>query len=280
MKCIRILVASCLLASIAGCGLLPTTPSTPPPPSLGKKTCEAIPGTQAGQYCHWRTCAVPKGTLWYQHGLEEDQNAPDAPATLVAPAHTEFPALAVDNCYDIVAMSWGKSWMIRPPGTAALIPPSPPWSEVNEKALPYIEQARGLVRPYIGYGQSMGGFNTAVIANLKPAFFDKLLITHPVITDFPDFAPPFKLATVLIGLNFTPQEWTVANPNATIKTVPAMSPAYVAACATDEFGLWLGPSAYALAAKGRGFDVTFHQESAPCKHTTLEIPPIVEWLKK
>lgn len=276
----KFIFALLTLAMLAACGSATPTPPGGVASPLGQKTCVDIAGTDSGKVCHWKSaCPVVKGTLWYQHGLLEDENAPDAAGTLLVPAHDEFKAMAVDNCLDIVAMSWGTSWMIRPPNTLAEPPPSPSWKEVQQIALPFIEKQFALVRPYTGYGQSMGGFNTATIANLAPQFFDRVILTHPVITDFPDFSSNFKLATVLIGLNFTPQEWVIANPIETITSVVSMKSTYVEICHEDEYGLFDGPSEYVKRAKARGFNVTLHIEGPGCGHTSSpEQPSLANWM--
>lgn len=265
--------------------------STPvKPPALGPQTCGALPGTKTGQWCIWRsTCPKVVGTLAYGTGLGEKVTAPSDASTLLVPAHTEFKTMASDKCLDLLTFSWADpatqmlpSYMIRPPGTLALTPPSPAWPEVNT-ALDYLMTTLKLQRPIIGYGQSEGGFNLSTIADLKTKFFDMLLLTHPVMGDYPNHAacPPGVVICntyqILVSGNFWPSEWLIANPVAWIATVKTMPPLYVMACPQDEYGLFDGPKAFCDTARSRGFPCIFEASPPGCKHTDSPSAKAMAW---
>lgn len=278
---------------LTACGSMTPKPEPTPEPPLGPEECGPIPGTKA-RYCRWKTCPVESGTLAYMPGLLEDERAPVAKGSILVPAHSEFKAMAKDQCKGLLTLSWSTpglgglptGWMIRPPGTIAATPPSPSWDE-TDKAITWLMLNSKITRPFFLYGQSMGGFNASTIANLKENLVDGgLILTHPVMGPFPNFSPCpsgqmiCNTYQLLVAQNFYVQEWKIANPIETIKTVKKMPRMYVAACPSDEFGLWEGPKAYAQTAKERGFDVTFNQEPSGCKHTTLDMKPLLEWMKK
>lgn len=284
----------------------PPPPTPSPAPSLGRESCGEISGSEFGRYCVWHSQCPggPKGMLNYVNGLGEDERAPVSPGSTLTPAHTEFKQMAVDNCLDLMTFSFSRpekaikipiinatlqeGFMIRPPNTAAKTPPSPSWLEMNAD-LDWIVAKEKLVRPFIGYGQSMGGFNLATIAALKPGFYDRILLTHPVIGAYPNFdypctPPPGQVLcydyVILVSMNFTPQEWTIANPTSPIGLVKAMPKMYMMACPVDEHGLWNGDKLFADLAKGRGFDITFEiSDATKCKHTDAPSPAAMAFVK-
>ena len=293
----RIFLALIALALLAGCT---TTPLKPTPSPLGVKSCGKIPNSQYGRYCVWKSqCPVVKGTLDYDHGLGENETAPDAPGNPITPAHTEFQAMAAANCLNLRSISYSRpdkdmvipfvgtaheGWMTRPQLTSAKTPPSPAWSEYNA-ALDTIDKLENLQGPHFAFGQSMGGFNAAVSAAYRPDYYKKVLLTHPVMGDFPnlDACPLGQLICntyqLLVGANFWTSEWVIANPVANAKTVQVMPSLYVMSCPDDSFGLWKGPKAFADILKSRGFDVTFEASPSGCAHTDSPSAAAQKWIQ-
>lgn len=288
----RFLVLALLFLS--ACTTTPTKPPTPTNP-LGKQSCGAIAGSKYGRYCVWHSqCPVVNGTLDYVHGLGEKETAPVDPGTLLVPAHSEFAEMAGKNCLNLRVLSYSRpekaifgaqeGWMIRPPGTSAATPPSPAWSDFSS-ALDSIDKAENLQGPHFGFGQSMGGFNLATTAGLRPDYYSKVLLTHPVMGDFPNLSPcPLgqlicNTYQLLVGANFWVQEWVIANPVSAIKTAKKMPKMFIMACPEDQFGLWVGPKAYAEAAKILSFDVTFEVSGSGCKHTDAPSLSAMAFLK-
>lgn len=265
MKLIKILIASWILASIAGCQSTPNLK----PETGSVETCGAVDGTQA-EYCHTRYVEHPTCTLWYWPGLNEDSHA----VTSTKYPHPELPVIAKANQCDVAVLGWGKAYMIGADLKPIIGSQSPVLSKV-QTAMDFVEKKHALSTKRLGMGVSEGGFNLVTIAMAKPDTFEKIALVHPVILASDSVNP----ADALVFLNFSIAKWTEsANPKVAIMKVERMPKTYITACKDDSLVGFDGPREWFEKAQSRGFDTTWHQDADGCKHGKPDQAPIAVFL--
>lgn len=274
MKIWRFFISFYLLFNIVGCAALDGILNPKPPipvPSGDREACARLEGTKA-QYCLDQFVPIAKCTLWYWHGLEEDQHA----LRSAQYPHPELIDIAKKFSCDVAALSYGTSWMIGADIKPWLIGnPSPALQDVLD-AMAALEKKYSLSTNRMAMGVSMGGFNLATIALAKPDLFSKVVLADPVMLDWQT-----GWASALVFSNFTLSKWFGgADPNVAIMRVSKFPMAYLTACEADELVPYEGQQDFAGKAIKKKFDLTFHTDAVGCSHGHFDEPPLLGFYAK
>ena len=273
-------------------GTLPTTPPTTTPPGANGwgKTCGSIPGVmgksmfgpQSAKYCVYSNSSKPKNTIWFFHGLGDNENTFDT-AEQSSVSYAELLA-GLPNDTQIVLISYGSSWLLtRYPGRT-LEPVDSQVSVFETKIVPFIEGQFKMTRPYVAMGHSMGGFNTATLCSSLPTLWSKCVLLNAMLPSCDPFAGSGGFGfchpgpSMVIDDHFTASGYATTQPTVLLNSVASMPKSFVTVCKNDQFGLFDGPQAWSTAARARGFDSVFYPVMSNCDHSLWPANEVIDFL--
>lgn len=282
MKLIRVLIASCLLASIAGCASKPIASEKWP-----KHECGPIPEVDMATYCYDESRSEATDVMFWMPGLgdtanvwkEPDTNS-DYPELIEKLPPTKIVTISFAQPVKILDFDFQSGWMITGYPNRTLKPAQATLEVFKTKIVPFIEAKYGIKGPYKIAGHSQGSSNAAMLVAAFPEMWSKVVLLNPaMITDQHD---PWDLRTgeycpwcYMVKSNYDnlPQ-WKSGGPN----PVKNMPPTLVTACPIDIFGLYAGAESYVVKSRKLGNKVTLLQDPPICTHWRFPVDKVVKFL--
>lgn len=268
------------------CGIVPGVIGDP---GLGGGTNNPV------NYCVYENSPNPQMTLWFFHGLGDNEGVfknPDAKHASYREFLEGLPPVR------IIMISYGMLWMFSAQGSRTKTPLDGTVNVFRDKIIPFFESSYHPPKPWHVLGHSMGGFNTAVLCAAMPETWSKCVLLNAMIPScdpftgqFPGGLPPVG-GGIIDGLNgchpgpdamvkdqFEAAQYAAVQPSALLATTPKLPRSYVTACSKDDFGLFTGPTAWAQQAQARGFTVTYEPITSGCDHYHWPAQRVIDFLR-
>jgi pimeloyl-ACP methyl ester carboxylesterase len=267
-------------------------------------SCSEIPGVKGDpgltsdsratvKYCIYQNSPTPKSTIWFFHGLGDDQNVfIDPQGSRISYRHFMEQVSEVR----IVAISYGLLWMLTPSSVRTQEPQQGTIDVFRNQIIPYVQSLTTLPRPWVVMGQSMGGFNAAQLCAGAPDLWQKCVLLNSMMPSCDPFTGALAGGLNPIGggfgyINichpgpdamvkdqFTPSEYSSYQPVETLKRAIQLPKTYVTACELDDFGLFTGPKSWSIQADALGHDIRWSPKTTDCDHYGWPVEEVVEFL--
>lgn len=243
-------------------------------------------GWQSYNWCIHNNGTTDSGTaLYYFHGNGGSEKSWQTPEheqlAQLWSKHKEKPAA-------VISVSFGKSWFLNPNLQDGLI----------RKVIPNIESQLGFpVRRRFLLGESMGGFNAAVVAGINNRTFDKIAILCPAVyninpytssTEINKFiaAQPAGVNTGFIVKWLDKQRDSFRNGAEFAKYDPITSvkqssaPLFIMGDEADSLGVYEGAKLMAANARAKGINLSWWSipQGEHCQHSTASLAALAQFL--
>lgn len=317
------IAALCALSvAVAGCGAsssgvqsVPVNDGTTPgtdgggtaaddSPGFAKFTskCGVVPGVVGDpvgannvvNYCVYENSPNPQMTLWFFHGLLDNETVfknPDENHSSYREFLEGLPPVR------IIMVSYGTLWLLSAQSSRTLTPLDGTVNVFRDKVVPFFEANYHPPKPWHVLGHSMGGFNTSVLCAAMPETWSKCVLLNAMIPSCDPFTGEFPGGLLPVGgfpggINgcnpgpdamvkdqFEAAQYAAAQPSALMSVATKLPRTFVSACKQDGFGLFTGPKAWSLQAQAKGFDVTFEPLNSNCDHYHWPAQRVIDFLR-
>jgi|GEM_PF-6203572 len=246
------------------------------------------------EYCVYANHPEPKKTIWFFHGLTDDENIFRNPGENRI-SYRKF--LEQVEPVRIVAISFGTLWMFSSNNNRTEEPKEATIDVFRNKIVPYFVERFKLPQPWSVMGQSMGGFNAAILCAGAPELWKKCVLLNSMLPSCDPYTGAFPEGLTPVGggfsgINmcnpgpaamvkdqFTAAEYKDSQPLQVLARASNLPKTYVTACREDDFGLFTGPQAWAQVGQRKGWNVTWDPKSGSCDHFQWPVESVIEFLK-
>lgn len=275
---------------------VPVTAEREPSAQGFTETCRN--GSSRGQSYAWCLNTDPTSSsstlVYYFHGNGGSEHSWNSPEREALKALWKQKKLAPPM---VVNVSLGASWFLSEIGGMF----SPSTQDVMLKTVfPEIEASlKGRVKKRILMGESMGGYNAALLATKRPDLFNKSAIVCPAIYPFAPFISEGEIQNFLSRQPHVNEKvfrkWLVKlqdafpsqaayaqhDPIQLARRLNAKSPPmYILADGNDEFGFYEGGEKFSKAVKAMGVSTQWFgiPKTTHCGHSAASIDALARFL--
>ena len=132
--------------------------------------------------------------------------------------------------------------------------------------------------PMFAIGHSMGGYNLAVYAAMRPSRFKKIALTNPML--LPEGNTPFNTISgpaLILKSHYSKSEWEKLNPITLAVATEIYPKTLISSCKQDIWGLFSAAVSFNGILHVKGFDVEMYVDKPNCQHQNIPSKRIIDW---